>query len=90
MKQSGDYDREGLYVKHWLPELAQVPAAKVHEPWKLLPVEQERFGINIGVDYPQPVVDLFKSARTNELIYNMAFNIPTSSGDRPTPKRKSK
>jgi deoxyribodipyrimidine photo-lyase len=89
-KQSGDYDREGKYVKHWLPELAQIPAAKVHEPWKLLPVEQERFGVNIGVDYPQPVVDLFKSARTHELIYNMAFNISSSSGDRPVPKRKSK
>jgi deoxyribodipyrimidine photo-lyase len=90
IKQSQDYDREGKYVKHWLPELAQIPAAKVHEPWKLLPVEQERFGVNIGVDYPQPVVDLFKSARTNELIYNMAFNISSSSSDRPMPKRRSK
>jgi deoxyribodipyrimidine photo-lyase len=74
IKQSQDYDREGKYVKHWLPELAQVPAAKVHEPGKLLPVEQERFGVKIGVDYPQPIVDLLKSAKTNELIYNMAFN----------------
>jgi deoxyribodipyrimidine photo-lyase len=72
-KQSLDYDRDGKYVKHWLPELAQIPAAKVHEPWKLLPVEQERFGVKIGVDYPQPVVDLFKSAKNNELIYNAAF-----------------
>jgi deoxyribodipyrimidine photo-lyase len=75
IKQSQDYDREGKYVKHWLPELAQVPAAKVHEPGKLLPIEQERFGVKIGVDYPQPIVDLFKSARTNELIYNMAVNM---------------
>jgi deoxyribodipyrimidine photo-lyase len=90
IKQSNDYDRDGKYVKHWLPELEGVPAAKVHEPWKLLPVEQERFGVRIGVDYPQPVVDLFKSARTNELIYNMAFNMPTSSSDRPVPKRRSK
>jgi deoxyribodipyrimidine photo-lyase len=78
IKQSQDYDREGKYVKHWLPELAGIPASKVHEPWKLLPVEQGRFGVNIGVDYPQPVVDLFKSARTNELIYNMAFKLTNS------------
>jgi len=90
IKQSNDYDREGKYVKHWLPELEGVPAAKVHEPWKLLPIEQQRFGVNIGVDYPQPVVDLFKSARTNELIYNMAFNMPTSSSDRSVAKRRSK
>jgi deoxyribodipyrimidine photo-lyase len=90
IKQSQDYDREGKYVKHWLPELAQIPAAKVHEPWKLLPIEQERFGVRIGVDYPQPVVDLFKSARSNELIYNLAFDMPTSSSNRPIPKRSSK
>ena len=89
-KQSLDYDREGKYVKHWLPELAQIPAAKVHEPWKLLPVEQERFGMNLGVDYPQPVVDLFKSAKANEAIYNSAFNISSSASDRPIPKRRSK
>lgn len=74
-KQAQDYDREGKYVKHWLPELAQIPAAKVHEPWRLLPVEQERFGVKIGVDYPPPVVNLFDSARTHELIYNMAIKI---------------
>jgi deoxyribodipyrimidine photo-lyase len=90
IKQSQDYDRAGRYVKHWLPELENIPAAKVHEPWKLLPVEQERFGVKLGVDYPQPVVDLFKSASTHELIYNMAFNISSGgdySGSRSTKKR---
>lgn len=72
-KQAKDYDPQGEYVKHWLPALAKVPATKVHEPWKLLPVEQERFGVRLGVDYPNPVVDLFKSAEANERIYNAAF-----------------
>lgn len=77
IKQAKDYDPDGSYVKHWLPALKDVPAAKVHEPWKLLPVEQERFNIRIGVDYPNPIVDLFKSAEANEQIYNAAF--PRSS-----------
>jgi deoxyribodipyrimidine photo-lyase len=72
-KQAKDYDPDGKYVKHWLPELAEVPAGKVHEPWKLLPVEQQRFGVRLGVDYPNPVVDLFKSAEANEKIYNSAI-----------------
>jgi deoxyribodipyrimidine photo-lyase len=71
-KQAKDYDPQGNYVKLWLPELAEIPAAKVHEPSKLLPVEQQRFGVRIGVDYPQPIVDLFKSAAANEKIYNAA------------------
>ncbi len=68
-KQSKDYDPQGEYVKHWLPELALVPAAHVHTPWTLLPVEQKRFRVRLGVDYPLPVVDLFKSAAVNKQIY---------------------
>lgn len=71
-KQSKDYDPDGEYVKHWLPELASLPANKIHQPWTLLPVEQKRFNLRLGVDYPNPVVDLLASAKTNEAIYNTA------------------
>ena len=72
LKQSKDYDPDGKYVKHWLPALNKLPSSKVHEPWKLLPVEQQRFGVRLGVDYPKPLVDLFQSAAANETIYNAA------------------
>ena len=71
-KQAQDYDRQGTYVKHWLPELAALPAAKVHTPWLLQSVEQKRLGVRLGVDYPWPVVDLAKSVQVNERIYNRA------------------
>jgi deoxyribodipyrimidine photo-lyase len=32
-KQSKDYDPEGNYIRHWLPELAHVPANRIHQPW---------------------------------------------------------
>jgi deoxyribodipyrimidine photo-lyase len=71
-KQSRDYDRNGDYIRHWLPELASVPGDKIHEPWKLSQEEQKRFSVRIGVDYPRPVVDFFKSVQDNEKIYNAA------------------
>ncbi|MFM7602335.1 MAG: DASH family cryptochrome [Pseudanabaena sp.] len=71
-KQSQDYDPQGEYVKHWLSELTDLPASKVHQPWKLLPIEQKRFQVRLGVDYPHPVVDLFASAKVNEEIYKNA------------------
>ncbi len=70
VKQSKDYDPDGTYVKHWLPELAKVPASKIHEPWKLSTTEQSRFGVKLGVDYPEAIVDLFKSAEANKRLYN--------------------
>ncbi len=67
-KQAKDYDPEGKYVKHWLPELAKVPISKIHEPWKL--TAQER---SLVQGYPPPVVDLLASAAANEKIYNQAL-----------------
>lgn len=75
-KQAKDYDPKGTYVKHWLPELKDIPAAKVHSPWTLQPVEQKRFGVQLGVDYPNPVVDLAKSVQVNERIYEAARQLP--------------
>ncbi|NJO42370.1 MAG: DASH family cryptochrome [Cyanobacteria bacterium RU_5_0] len=72
-KQAKDYDPQGDYVKHWLSELANLPANKVHEPWKLTIDEQKQYGVILGVDYPQPIVDLFKSAEANEKLYNAAI-----------------
>jgi deoxyribodipyrimidine photo-lyase len=69
-KQAKDYDPQGEYVKHWLPELMEIPFTKIHQPWQLLAVEQKRFNVRLGVDYPHPVVDLFTSAKANEEIYN--------------------
>ncbi|MGC1306554.1 MAG: DASH family cryptochrome [Phormidesmis sp.] len=71
-KQSKDYDPDGDYVKHWLPVLKDLPAKKVHTPWTLQPVEQKRFEVRLGVDYPHPVVDLQKSVEFNRRKYEEA------------------
>ncbi len=68
-KQSRDYDPKGEYLKHWLRELASIPGDKIHQPWKLTAEEQKRFGVRLGVDYPRPVVDFFRSVKANEKIY---------------------
>lgn len=74
-KQSKDYDPDGSYVKHWLPELAKLPRQKIHSPWALDAEDQKRCQVRLGVDYPNPVVNLEKSVQTNEAIYNAAIEI---------------
>jgi deoxyribodipyrimidine photo-lyase len=71
-KQAQDYDPNGDYMRHWLPELARVPGAKVHRPELLNTDEQVRFGVRINHDYPAPVVDLFASAKRNQAAYDAA------------------
>lgn len=63
VKNSQEHDPEGLFIKKWIPELATVPLAHIHEPWKMTAMEQTFCGVIIGKDYPLPIVDLQESAR---------------------------
>ncbi|MCM3922756.1 DNA photolyase family protein [Frankia sp. AiPs1] len=49
VSQGHRYDPDGSYVRRWIPQLRDVPGAKVHEPWTL------PGGPPAG--YPAPVVD---------------------------------
>ena len=55
--QAKRFDPAGDYVRRWVPELARVPGARVHEPWTMTTDEQVGAGCRIGVDYPAPIVD---------------------------------
>ncbi len=49
--QSKRYDPEGEYIRQWIPELADVPAAALHDPDKLTPALREQCG------YAAPLCD---------------------------------
>ncbi|MET7650162.1 MULTISPECIES: deoxyribodipyrimidine photo-lyase [unclassified Streptomyces] len=50
--QAKRYDPDGAYVRRWLPELEDVAASAVHEPWKLPEADRA------ALDYPDPIVGL--------------------------------
>ena len=52
--QAKKFDPDGVYLRRWLPELADAPLALLHEPWKDAAL-LKRTG------YPAPLVDLGQS-----------------------------
>jgi deoxyribodipyrimidine photo-lyase len=63
IKQSQDHDPDGTFIRTWVPALARVPDAFVHEPWTMSCDQQRRHGCVIDRDYPAPLVDHAVAAR---------------------------
>jgi deoxyribodipyrimidine photo-lyase len=49
--QGEKFDKEGEYVKKWVPELKNLSKKFIHKPWELF---DEKF--KLGRDYPYPIV----------------------------------
>jgi deoxyribodipyrimidine photo-lyase len=58
--QSAKFDKEGKYIKHWLPELSSVEARKLHKWDKYCDDELAK-----GVKYLAPIVDYAKEREYN-------------------------
>jgi deoxyribodipyrimidine photo-lyase len=55
--QSEKFDADGLFIKRYLPQLAKLPAPLIHAPWRADPLALQACGVQLGRDYPLPIVD---------------------------------
>ena len=58
LKQAKEFDPNGDYVRLWVPELASVPGAKIHQPWILSDDEVIQYGIKDYNDRPSFAPDV--------------------------------
>ena len=61
--QGERFDKQGDYVRQWVPELAALPNKYLHQPWKLPDDAASEAGFSLGEDYPAPIVDLGESRK---------------------------
>ena len=57
IKQSLEKDKEGVFIKSWLPELRNLPIELIHQPWNISPLEESLYEFEYGRDYPKRIVD---------------------------------
>ncbi len=64
--QSEKFDPDGEYLVRYCPELEGLPTKYRHKPWEAKAEMLEAAGIELGVDYPEPMLDL-KTTRERAL-----------------------
>ena len=56
VSQSKRFDAQGKFIRRYLPQLAALPDAALHSPWDAAPMERMAAGVELGKNYPQPIV----------------------------------
>lgn len=55
LRQAKNYDRNGDYVRMWIPELATIKGFDIHQPWEMSTASTRNSKIQLGHPYPQPL-----------------------------------
>ena len=56
MTQSRRFDPDGKFIRRYLPQLERL-GDDIHAPWEASPIELEAAGVELGRNYPRPIVD---------------------------------
>lgn len=63
VSQSKKFDKEGMFIRKYVPEIASLDNKSIHTPWEAKPLDLQAANIKLGdqqdetADYPLPIVD---------------------------------
>lgn len=74
------YDKDGAFIRHYLPVLKDFPSKYIYEPWTAPLSVQQKAGCIIGKDYPRPIVDHATISKENMGRMKAAYDAAKAAG----------
>jgi deoxyribodipyrimidine photo-lyase len=74
-KNALEHDKEGAFIRKWVPELAKLPTPFVLKPWSMTALEQEAYGCVLGKDYPNTIIAIKETYKhASSVLWHMKRN----------------
>ena len=77
VSQSERFDPKGTFIHRYLPELRNLSPAALHAPWTAKPVELLSADVQLGKNYPLPIVDHAKAREKTLMRYSVIKSTKT-------------
>jgi deoxyribodipyrimidine photo-lyase len=69
------HDPDAIFIRKWVPELADLETPFVHEPYLMTDMEQAFYNFKLGENYPFPIVNIKENRkRASDILWNMKDN----------------
>lgn len=74
LSQSQKFDPNGQFIKRYLPQLGELGPKQIHAPWLAPASALDAHGVQLGRDYPHPIIDLQQARNRTLLRYAVVGN----------------
>ena len=73
--QGEKFDTNGEYTKRFVPELAALPNKFLFQPWQAPPLILKAAGVELGQNYPKPIIEMSASRDAALLAYKVVSGV---------------